>query len=224
MLKILGGSGQFSATHTVNCAGSNGLIGVQIKVQQGAGSGDFFWNIAFDDYGGNNLARWYGGSTMARGRVGGNITADMPLSGVGVWDDLYLKLDTVANTSEFFCNGISFGAISHGTVPLNAISSIRIDRLDRASALNDEVNFDNLTLGAIDNTPPRLDVTRLGETVALSWPAKGMGAALEWISALAPSNHWTVVTNSIVTTNGRNTFTVNAINASTFYRLRLPVP
>ena len=66
---------------TVNCAGSNGLIAAQIKIRKGTGTGDFFWNIALDDSGGNNLARWYGGSAYARGRVGNNITADMPLTG-----------------------------------------------------------------------------------------------------------------------------------------------
>jgi hypothetical protein len=70
ILKILGGGGLVSATHSVYCAGSNGVIAAEIKIKKGAGTGDFFWNIAFDDAGGNNLARGYGGRTVARGRVG----------------------------------------------------------------------------------------------------------------------------------------------------------
>jgi hypothetical protein len=224
ILKIFGGSGAVSASHNVSCTGSNGLIAVQIKAQKGVGPGDFFWNIAFDDPGGNNLARWYGGSTIARGRVGGSITADIPFSGAGVWDDLYLKIDTVAKTSEFFFNGVSFGAISHGTTAANVIGSIRIERLDRASAMNDEISFDSLSIGALDTTPPRLTATRIGNTVVLSWPADRMGAALECLEAFAPVNQWTSVTNGISITNAHNTFTVVATNSSSFYRLRLRGP
>lgn len=220
-LRIPGGGGVFSATHAVGCAGSNGLIAAQIKIRKGAGTGDFFWNIALDDSGGNNLARWYGGSTIARGRVGNNITADMMLTGADIWDDLYLKLDTAANTSEFFFNGVSFGVIPHGTMPLNSVGSIRLERLDRASAVNDSIHFDSLTLGAIDTHPPRLDATRLGGTVLLSWPATGMGARLESAAVLLPIQ-WSSITNAIVTTNGRNTFTAPATNPATFYRLRRP--
>jgi hypothetical protein len=224
VLKIFGGSGAVSASHMVNCTGSNGLIGAQIKIQKGVGTGDFFWNIAFDDPAGNNLARWYGGSTIARGRVGGSITADIPFSGPGVWDDLYLKLDTEAKTSEFFFNGVSFGAIPHGNTASNVIGSIRIERLDRASAMNDEISFDSLGIGALDATPPRLTATRVGNAVVVSWAADRMGAALECISDFTPVDHWTTITNGITITNGRNTFTVVATNASSFYRLRLRGP
>jgi hypothetical protein len=219
-LRILGGGGQVSATHAVSCAGSNGLIAAQIKIRKGIGTGDFFWNIALDDSGGNNLARWYGGSTIARGRVGNNITADMALTSADTWDDLYVKLDTLANTSEFFFNGISFGAISHGTTPSNTVGSVRLERLDRSSAVSDDIYFDNLTLGTIDATPPRLDITRLGNAVVLSWPATGMGAKLESTATLAGSSQWTMVTNSIAVTNGQNTFTNMATNSAAFYRLR----
>jgi len=219
-LKISGGAGLFSAAHTVSCAGSNGLIAAQIKIRKVAGTGDFFWNIALDDSGGNNLARWYGGSTIARGRVGNNITADMMLTGTE--DDLYLKIDTTANTSEFFFNGVSFGVIPHGTTPSNSVGSIRFERLDRASAVNDSIYFDGLTLGAIDLTPPRLNATRVGNSVALSWPATGMGATLESAAVLALPIQWTTITNSIVVTNGRTSFTALATNAAAFYRLRRP--
>jgi hypothetical protein len=222
VLRIIGGGGLVSAAHPVNCAGSNGLIAAQIKIRHGAGSGDFFWNIAFDDPGGNNLARWYGGSTIARGRVGNTITADLPLTGPGTWDDLYLKLDTAAHTSEFFFNGTSFGIIPHGATSSNTVGAIRFERLDRASAASDDITFDNLTLGAIDRTPPRLDAMRSGGTVVLSWPATGMGAMLQSTPALPTSNPWMTMTNGIVVANGRNTFTAVTTNGMGFYRLRRP--
>src|SRR6185436_5094004 len=126
VLKIFGGAGVTSATHTVSCAGSNGVIAAQIKIRKGSGSGDFFWNIAIDDLSGNNLARWYGGSATARGRIDNTITADMILNAGDAWDDLYIKIDTLARTSEFFFNGTSFGAIPHGAAASNVVGSVRL--------------------------------------------------------------------------------------------------
>jgi len=218
-LRMVGGGGVVSATHSVSCVGSNGLMAAQIKLKKGSGSGDFFWNIAIDDPVGNNLARWYGGSTIARGRVGNSITADMPLTGTETWDDLYVKIDTTANTSEFFFNGVSFGTISHGSTPSNAVGTIRLERLDRSSANGDDIHFDNLTLGAVDVTPPRLEVTRRGSDIALSWPATGMSSTLQSTANWPSSNHWSSITNSILTTNGRNAFIDAATNSALFYRL-----
>ena len=221
-LEIIGGGGVVSATHPLNCAGSNGLIAAQIKIRKGIGSGDFFWNIALDDPGGINVARWYGGSTIARGRVGNSITADMQLTGTDTWDDLYIKLDTAANTSEFFFNGVSFGAITHGPTPSNTVGSIRHERLDRASAANDQIHFDNLTVGPVDATRPRLNLTRAGDRLLLSWPAAGMGASLESAVTLTPQVLWFPVTNSVALSNGQNTVTTFFTGATMFYRLKRP--
>jgi hypothetical protein len=221
-VKVLGGGGAVNATHSVSCAGSNGIIAAQIKIKKGAGSGDFFWNIAFDDAGGNNLARWYGGSASARGRVGNNITADMILTSASDWDDLYLKIDTLMNTSEFSFNGISFGSISHGTTPANSVDSIRLERLDRASAAGDTIYFDNLSVGALDLTPPRLRMVRSANTLTLFWPAAGSGAQLESKPALSPQSQWIAVTDSLGTTNGQRTFTTGVASGSRFYRLARP--
>jgi hypothetical protein len=133
----------------------------------------------------NNLARWYGGSSYARGRVGNNITADMFLSGPNIWDDLYIKIDTRGNTSEFFFNGVSFGAIPHGTGPADTVGSIRIDRLDRFSAANDDIHFDSLNLATVDLSPPRISIARLGGAILLSWPSIRMGATMESTPSLA---------------------------------------
>jgi hypothetical protein len=218
-LKLLGGAGVVSVSHPLACAGSNGIIAAQIKIKRGAGTGDFFWNIAFDDPAGNNLARWYGGSTIARGRVGNNITTDMNLTGGVTWDDLYVKIDTAANTSEFFFNGSSFGSISHGTTPANTIGTIRLERLDRASAVGDAIYFDKLTVGAVDLTPPRLQWVRTGDTLTLSWPAAGNGGQLEATPTLSAPIQWIAVTNLIGTTNARRTFSASVTGGSRFFRL-----
>lgn len=219
-LKIIGGGGVVSATHLVNCAGSNGIIAAQIKIRQGAGFGDFFWNIALDDPGGNNLARWYGGSTIARGRVGSTITPDMTLTGTGAWDDLYVKLDTLANTSEFFFNGMPFGVISHGPTFSNAVGSVRLERLDRASANADAIFFDGLRVGAVDTTRPRLNYRRSANNLELSWPATGMGFKLQATSRLSSFAVWSTLTNGIRLTNGQAVYTTSGLNGNQFYRLR----
>jgi|GEM_PF-5396299 hypothetical protein len=221
-LKIVGGGGLVSATRVVNCAGSNGLIAAQIKIRKGAGTGDFFWNIALDDPGGNNLARWYGGSTIARGRVASNITADMLLTGGDTWDDLYIKLDTIANTSEFFFNGVSYGAIPHGVTPQNSVGSMRLDRLDRASANADTIFFDSARVGSVDITGPRLNFLRSGTSLELSWPAAGMGFKLQATPRLRPPLVWSTLTNGIRTTNGQAMFTAPLSSGNQFYRLSSP--
>lgn len=221
VLRIPGGGGAVSASHAVGCGGSNGVIGAQIKIRKGTGSGDFFWNIAFDDPGGNNVARWYGGSTIARGRVGSDITADMNLTSTATWDDLYIKIDTAANTSEFFFNGISFRVIPHGTASSNTVGSIRIERLDRASAANDSIDFDNLTLGAPDTTPPKLKLSRSGNNLMLSWPATGAGTRLQSTLSLNPSIVWSAVSGATVT-NGEATYTTTSGSGNRFYRLWKP--
>ena len=219
VLKVFGGAGVVNAAHSVSCAGSNGVIAAQIKIKRGTGSGDFFWNIALDDASANNLARWYGGSTIARGRVGSTITPDMLLTSPTTWDDLYVKIDTAANTSTFFFNGVSFGSISHGTTPANSVGSIRLERLDRFSAVGNTIYFDNLTVGSVDLTPPHLDSIRSGNTLILSWPATGTGAQLELAPTLSPPIQWSAVTNPLGLTNGHRTFATNVTSGSGFFRL-----
>jgi hypothetical protein len=219
-LRILGGAGVVSATHAVACAGSNRIIAAQMKIRRGAGSGDFFWNIAIDDASGNNLARWYGGSTIARGRIGNSITADMNLTGPNTWDDLFIRVNTLANTSEFFFNGIPYGTISHGVTPGDSVGSIRLERLDRLSAANDDIHFDDLTIGAPDTRPPRLTITRSNSSVTLSWPAAGPGAILQRTPTLNAPVSWTPLTNGVALANGQQQFTTASTNGTAFFRLR----
>jgi hypothetical protein len=145
----------------------------------------------------------------------------MNLSPTATWDDLYIKIDTAANTSEFFFNGTSLRIIPHGTTPGNAVGSIRIERLDRSSAGNDFIYFDNLTIGALDTTPPKLKLSRSGNNLMLSWPATGIGARLQTSTSLTPSIAWSGV-SSIVITNGEATYTTSFGSGNKFYRLSKP--
>jgi hypothetical protein len=220
VLQIIGGPGVVSASHPLACAGSNGVVAAEIKIKRGNGSGDFFWNIAFDDSSGNNLARWYGGSTIARGRVDSSITPDMILTGGGTWDDLYVRINTLANNSEFFFNGVSFGTIAHNPNASNSVASVRMERLDRSSANGDTILFDSLTLGAPDTSSPRLQMNRSGDTLMLSWPAAGSGCQLQSAAALNFPVQWTAVTGSTGLTNGLRTYTTNAATGNRFFRLQ----
>lgn len=219
-LKLSGGSGTVTASRTVSCAGANNVIVAEIKVRGGTGTGDFFWSIYLDDSSGNNFARWYGGSRHARGRIGSTITADMVFSGPDVWDDLYVEIDTVANTSEFFFNGISFGALSHGATPAASIGAVRIERNDRPTAAADAIYFDDLSIGAVDPTLPRLNFMRSADQFVLTWPAVRRGATLETTLNLSPPITWSQVTNSIVTTNGQFRHNTAITSQNRFFRLR----
>jgi hypothetical protein len=153
LLEVRGGAGASAAAHLLPAGGPEGTFEVSLKVQKGPGTGDFFWNVAIDDDSGDstlgNLARWYGGSTIVRGRVGGSITPDLVLTGEGTWDDLRVRIDVAANTSEFFFNGVSRGVIAHGTGPGNRPGAIRIERFDRAGTGGDRIRFDDLVVGNV---------------------------------------------------------------------------
>jgi len=78
-----------------------------------------------------------------------------------------------------------------------------------------------LTVGAIDTTPPRLSMTHLGNQLQLSWPATGMGAALQTTTDLAPVATWSPVTNIFFfTTNAQRIFTTAISVNDRFYRLQ----
>jgi hypothetical protein len=217
-LKIAGGTGALNMQRAAVAAGSGGKIAAEISIRGGTGTGDIYWNIYLDDASGNNLARWYGSSKHARGRVGGSITPDMILT--GGWDDLYVEMDTAANTSEFFFNGASFSTISHGTIPGNAIAVVRIERNDRPTAAADTVLFDHLLIGAVSTALPKLNITENAGQITLDWPAVRRGATLESTATLSPPSSWMPV--APVLTNGLFTHSAAVTAPRRFYRLQRP--
>jgi hypothetical protein len=207
------------ALRSVSCLGSNNVVAAGIKICGGGGSGDIFWSIYLDDSASNNLARWYGSTQIARGRIGGSITVDMPLSGSGIWDDLYLEIDTATGTSEFFFNGASFGKLYPGSASGSGVSSIRIERIDRPTTSADSVSFDQLFVGSVDLTPPRLAFTSSSGQLVLLWPAARRGAILETTTLLAPPGAWTAIPNPPII-NGQFRYSTPTDANSRFFRLR----
>jgi len=55
-----------------------------------------------------------------------------------------------AGRSEFSFNGVSYGAIAHGSGAGGRIGSIRIERFDRPGVEGDTIRFDDLSIGTID--------------------------------------------------------------------------
>ncbi len=217
-LKITGGTGAVTAQRAATAAGSGGVIAAEIKITGGTGTGDIYWSIYLDDPAGNNLARWYGSSLHARGRIGSTITPDMILT--GAWDDLYVEMDTALNTSAFYFNGTLYSIISHGTTPANSVATVRIERSDRPTAGADSVRFDNLHIGPVDATLPKLNYTSTASGIDFSWPAVRRGATLECTANPAPPTTWTSLT--AVVANGQFTHTASMAPPRRFFRLRRP--
>ena len=217
-LRALGGAGTVEAQRSVSCSGSNGVIAAGVKIRTGGGSGDIYWSIYLDDAASNNLARWYGSTAIARGRVGGSITADMPLSSSGAWDDLYVEINTTSNKSEFFFNGVSYGTINGlGAGP--AVATVRIQHVDRPTSSADVVAFDQLFIGSIDLSPPPLAFTRAGNQLSLAWPAAHRAATLETTTNLLPPTTWSAIPNPAVS-NGQFVYSTTMNGGNRFFRLR----
>jgi hypothetical protein len=219
VLTVAGGSGGLLAQRAAACAASNGLFAAGIKVRGIAGTGDFFWNVWFDDTAGNNLARLYGGSRIARGRIAGTITPDMVLSGPESWDDLYVEINTAARTSEFFLNGVSYGTLNHASQTGTVLGMVRIERIDRATAAADRVQFDQLFAGSVDASPPQLDFARAGGEILLAWPAVRHGPELESTPDLDGPVVWAPLSPPPVS-GGRFVHREPIVPPSRYFRLR----
>jgi hypothetical protein len=106
------------------------------------------WSFWINDSSGRNLARWYGSGTTARGRIGStaNVTTTQNLS--GAWENIDVKINPSANTSEFFFNGTSLGTLSHASEGAgDAIGQLRFERVDNSGASGDYLYFDDLRVG-----------------------------------------------------------------------------
>ena len=132
-----------------------------------------------------------------------------------------MEINTVANTSEFFFNGISFGTLNHGTTPGTTLGRVRIDRNDRPTAAADRVQFDQLAVGPIDGSPLRLEFSRLGDELVLNWSAVRRAPRLESTPQLLPPVTWTPADPTTVT-GGEFIHRATIIPPSRFFRLRRP--
>ncbi|MHC4676320.1 MAG: hypothetical protein ACYTBZ_27835, partial [Planctomycetota bacterium] len=180
-LKFIGGTGTPDAYHLMNYSGSGNVIFIHILVKPGTGT-DTMWNLWFDDPVGNNLARWYGSASICRGRIGGTavVTSSQHPLIAGQWNDLDLKIDTAANTSDFFCNGLHLGTLNHTADPSNVLGRIEFDRVNYSVATGHLIYFDELRVGEDPDIPinppaaptvtnPQAGSTVQTETALIQW-------------------------------------------------------
>lgn len=154
-VKIVGGAGSYDAIHMITCDDQGtGVTGVRVRIKRGSGSTGI-WSFWIDDTSSKNLARWFGNGTTARGRIasGSQVTGVQTLT--GGWDDLYVRIDFNANTSQFFFNGTSLGTLSHAeTGAGDSIGRIRLERTDSSSGSGQYVYLDDISVGLADAKAP----------------------------------------------------------------------
>ncbi|MDO8585822.1 MAG: hypothetical protein Q7T82_02170 [Armatimonadota bacterium] len=147
-MKMTGGVGSFDAYQVTSYTGTGGIIWVHFKARTGSGGSATMWSLWLDDTAGASLARFYGSANTCRGRIGGTSTVTNPFTLVaGVWNDLDIKINTTANTCEFFLNGASMGVLNHGTGPNNTLGLIRFERVDYNLATDHVILFDEPRVG-----------------------------------------------------------------------------
>jgi hypothetical protein len=147
-LAIEGSATSYDAIRTVSCTDpGTGYIKVAVKVRSGFG-GATMWSLWCDDPSGKNLARWYGGGTTARGRIGDSgIVTDLHTL-TGNWDTLIVKIDPTLNTSEFLFNGASIGTLDHSSTGAgDTLGRLRFETVANAGAAGHYLYFDDLRVG-----------------------------------------------------------------------------
>jgi len=179
-VKITGGTDNREATHAVSCSGSGGMIDTYVNVKMGAGD-HTLWGVWFDDPSGRNLAHWYGRGTSAKPRIGATSTVLPEVNLTGGWDTLRVRINTTANTSEFFFNGTSLGTLSH--VETGAGDSIGRVMLERVynSTTNDYVYLDNIVIG-----PAALEMTAPGPVTNFNAVNEPSQVSLSWTNPTDP--------------------------------------
>jgi hypothetical protein len=113
-----------------------------------AGSGGNAFDLRLEDASGNAFARWYGGSTWERPRIGdlGIVLGNALLTGPDVWNDLLVVIDTVAKTSTFSLNGATLGTLNYATSGAgNTVGRIRMGFQNATTTQNgDQKYYDSI--------------------------------------------------------------------------------
>ncbi len=148
------GSGR-STGNIVIGQGMTGVVVVDVQVMGDGVGGSTTWGLCVDDstkadFADGNLAKWYGTTNNARGRIDGtaNVTGAYDLSGPGVWDNLRMILNTNAGTVEFFLNGASIGTLNNG-LPGAAIGRVSFQQISNANGAGKSIFLDNLSVQVV---------------------------------------------------------------------------
>ena len=158
-VRINGALGTWGVERSISSSCSpdvNGVIWLHARVKSGFG-GATMWGLWLDDSAGVNLARWYGSATTARGRIGPTSSVTAIYNLTGGWDYIAARVDTVANTTEFFFNGVSVGALNHyiaANYAGDSVGRVRFERIGNADATGHYVFLDSVFVGQVERTAP----------------------------------------------------------------------
>ncbi|MDO8588440.1 MAG: glycoside hydrolase family 20 zincin-like fold domain-containing protein [Armatimonadota bacterium] len=177
-VKFSGQSTSRNAYHDIvpAYAGSGNIIWVHFLAQPGTGT-DTNWGIWMDDPSGNNLARYYGSATSCKGRIGGTNTVTIGANLNPGWNDLDVRINTSANTCEFYINGCILGTLDHGTTPGNTLGRIKFEQVANSLAVGQYLFFDEMRLGQQPAAPtvppaaPSVIIPSSGAIVTTNTPA-----------------------------------------------------
>lgn len=103
----------------------------------------------------------------------------------------------------------------------DSAGAVTYDSAKQLFSLNvmpDASNTATLTLSL--SQPPFLQITNLGGSVQILWPAPSTGYLLECATELEPSENWVSCTNSVSVVDGRNIVSVIPSSQAVFYRLK----
>jgi hypothetical protein len=147
-VRVTGGLTSVDAMNDIpDEAGVGGIVAAGFKIQGSLSTpGDTTWFVEFLDPTGNSLARFYGTGGSVRGRIDGtaNVTGVINLGGLGTWDDLKVVIDTVANTSSFYFNGVLMGAALPHSPAGDVVGSVKIERIGNVNNPTDRVYLDDI--------------------------------------------------------------------------------
>jgi hypothetical protein len=116
-------------------------------------------------------------------------------------------------SSNFYTTNVSPSRLVNGT-------NLFAVEVHQASTNSSDLSFDLELLGLRSVPPPTVSIQRSGNNAVLAWSAFTQGFTLESIPRLVPGNTWSNVANSVLTTNGQNTVTVNVASDAALFRLR----
>ncbi len=97
------------------------------------------------------------------------------------------------------------------------------------TAIDSQFNFqpvqntffvEGLPAGSVAGAPPRLNWSRVGKTITLSWPSSATGYIIERTGNLAGAATWNSVTNSLTVVGDQNTVTLDIAGQTLFFRLK----
>jgi len=102
-----------------------------------------------------------------------------------------------------------------------AVSAVNYDSVKHTFSLNVAPGVTGTAALALSLTPqPVLQMTNLGASVQISWPAAAIGYGLECSAALGPGVNWIPCTNPISIIGDRNNVSAVPAGQSLFYRLK----